>query len=186
MLSSKMSQPVKTRSSRPASGTNSFTFGERPSVRLPRRIVPICVSEPIGCDNPLRMDSTPATKVVATAPMPGIMTPSFPFAGAMRWSCSWSLPLEEFEDLNSTVDEFLVADFAALTRDVFTFAIFWLLPCRNCGMYANQTSSRIRRGSCKPRCLNPQESRFNGPSEHWLVIRAGDRARRSRDYRLLK
>ena len=35
-------------SSRPASGTNSLIFGERLSVRLPRRIVPICVSDPIG------------------------------------------------------------------------------------------------------------------------------------------
>ena len=35
MLSSKMSQPVKTRSSSPASGTNSLILGERPSVRLP-------------------------------------------------------------------------------------------------------------------------------------------------------
>ena len=38
MLSSKMSQPVKTRSLSPASGTNSLIFGERPSVRFPRRI----------------------------------------------------------------------------------------------------------------------------------------------------
>ena len=32
---------------------------------------------------PLRMASTPATNVVATAPMPGIMMPSLPLAGAM-------------------------------------------------------------------------------------------------------
>ena len=32
---------------------------------------------------PLRTASTPATNVVATAPMPGIMTPSLPFAGSM-------------------------------------------------------------------------------------------------------
>ena len=82
-----MSQPVKTKSSSPASGTNSFTLGERPSVRFPRRTVPICVSEPIGLARPLRMASTPATKVVATAPMPGIITPSFPFAGSMVPLC---------------------------------------------------------------------------------------------------
>ena len=76
-------ETVKTRSSRAARGTNSFTLGERPSVRLPRRTVPICVSEPIGFARPLRMASTPATKVVATAPMPGIMTPSLPFAGSI-------------------------------------------------------------------------------------------------------
>ena len=83
MLSSKMSQPVKTRSSSPASGTNSLTLGDRPSVRLPRRTVPICVSDPMGLAMPLRIASTPATKVVATAPMPGIMTPSLPLAGSM-------------------------------------------------------------------------------------------------------
>ena len=60
---------------------NSFTRGERPSVRLPRRMVPIWVSDPMGLAKPLRMASTPATNVVATAPIPGIMTPSLPFAG---------------------------------------------------------------------------------------------------------
>ncbi|HWI16399.1 MAG TPA: inositol-3-phosphate synthase, partial [Vicinamibacterales bacterium] len=29
-------------------GTNSLIFGERLSVRFPRRIVPICVSDPMG------------------------------------------------------------------------------------------------------------------------------------------
>jgi hypothetical protein len=43
-------------------------------------MVPICVREPIGSAIPLRMASTPATKVVATAPMPGIITPNLPFA----------------------------------------------------------------------------------------------------------
>ena len=83
MSSSKMSQPVKTRSFNPASGTNSLILGERPSVRFPRRMVPICVNDPMGLEIPLRTASTPATNVVATAPMPGIMTPSFPFAGAI-------------------------------------------------------------------------------------------------------
>jgi len=32
---------------------------------------------------PLRTASTPATNVVATAPIPGIMMPSLPLAGAM-------------------------------------------------------------------------------------------------------
>ena len=53
------------------------------SVRLPRRIVPIWVSEPIGVASPLRMASTPAMKVVPTAPMPGSRTPSLPVAGAI-------------------------------------------------------------------------------------------------------
>jgi hypothetical protein len=83
MLSSKISQPVKTRSFNCAKGTKSLIFGERPSVRLPSLTVPICVSEPIGFAMPLRTASTPATKVVATAPIPGIMMPSFPFEGSM-------------------------------------------------------------------------------------------------------
>src|SRR5215470_2349573 len=81
MSSSKMSQPVKTRSLSPASGTKSLIAGEWLSVRLPRRTVPIWVSEPMGVARRLRTASTPATNVVATAPMPGIMMPSFPFAG---------------------------------------------------------------------------------------------------------
>src|SRR5258706_11479 len=60
-----MSQPPKTMSLRSASGTNSLIFGERPSVRLPSRIVPICVSDPIGGASPFLMVNTPATVVVA-------------------------------------------------------------------------------------------------------------------------
>src|SRR5499427_138643 len=78
-----MSQPPNTRSSSPTSGTTSLIFGERPSVRLPSRIVPICVSEPIGDDNPLRMANTPAIVVVLTAPRPTSNTPSLPRAGAI-------------------------------------------------------------------------------------------------------
>src|SRR5688572_8986658 len=54
--------------------------GTRLSVRLPSRIVPIWVSEPIGSASFLRMARTPAMKVVATAPMPGRSTPSLPDA----------------------------------------------------------------------------------------------------------
>src|SRR5277367_2603730 len=78
-----MSQPPNVRSFNSASGTNFLTSGDRPSVRLPRRMVPNCVSEPTGCDLPLRTNSTPAIKVVLTAPMPGISIPSFPFGGAI-------------------------------------------------------------------------------------------------------
>src|ERR1700743_1727615 len=78
-----MSQAVKTRSFRLANGTKSLIFGERLSVRLPRRMVPICVSEPMGLAIPLRIASTPAINVVATAPMPTIIMPSLPFAGAI-------------------------------------------------------------------------------------------------------
>ena len=81
-LSSKMSQPVKTRSFKSAKGTKSLISGELLSVRLPSRMVPICVSEPIGFASPRRTASTPEIIVVATAPMPTTITPNFPFAGA--------------------------------------------------------------------------------------------------------
>ena len=65
------------------SGTKSRISGELASVRLPRRMVPIWMMEPMGLAKPRRTASTPAMSVVATAPMPGIMMPSFPVAGAM-------------------------------------------------------------------------------------------------------
>jgi len=37
----------------------------------------------MGLARPRRIASTPAMSVVATAPIPGIMTPSFPVAGLM-------------------------------------------------------------------------------------------------------
>ncbi len=77
------SQAPNTRSSRPASGTKSLISGDRFSVRLPSRIVAICVSEPIGFGLPRRMLSTPAMNVVATAPRPGVRMPSRPVAGLM-------------------------------------------------------------------------------------------------------
>src|SRR5258705_249667 len=76
-----MSQPPKTMSLRSASGTNSLIFGERPSVRLPSRIVPICVSDPIGGASPFLMVNTPAIVVVADAPSPTSKTPSLPSDG---------------------------------------------------------------------------------------------------------
>ena len=53
------------------------------SVRLPRRTVPICVSEPIGFARPLRIAMTPAMVVVLTAPRPTSRMPSLPSAGAI-------------------------------------------------------------------------------------------------------
>ena len=67
-----------------ASGTKSLMSGVRPSVRLPRRTVASWVSEPIGCARPRFTASTPAIKVVLTAPIPGSRTPSLPSAGAIR------------------------------------------------------------------------------------------------------
>src|SRR5512144_1653179 len=72
-----------------ASGTNSRMEGTRLSVRLPSRIVPIWVSEPMGLAIFFFTASTPAMNVVLTAPSPGINTPSFPVAGAI-WTLSWA------------------------------------------------------------------------------------------------
>src|SRR6266566_2396189 len=127
MLSSKMSQPVKTRSSSPARGTNSLILGDRPSVRLPSRTVPIWVSDPIGFARSLRIASTPATKVVATAPMPGIITPSFPFAdwmvppplGSVRAWRSAFISTRAVFALNAEFADVLLAAFA----DFFLVAI---------------------------------------------------------------
>ncbi len=69
--------------------------GVRASVRLPSRIVPICVIEPMGLEIPFRMASTPAMKVVATAPIPGTRTPSLPVAGRM----SIGLPVDFVRDI---------------------------------------------------------------------------------------
>src|ERR1700723_2667176 len=79
-----MSQPPNSRSSSFASGTKSLISGVRPSVRLPRRTVASCVSDPIGAPRPRLTASTPAMNVVLTAPMPGSSTPSLPSAGAIR------------------------------------------------------------------------------------------------------
>src|SRR5260370_26583462 len=76
-----------------ASGTNFLIRGERPSVRLPSRMVPICVRDPTGCALPLRTSSTPAIKVVLTAPIPGRRIPNFPVAGALFESLFMPLPL---------------------------------------------------------------------------------------------
>src|SRR5229473_3773958 len=98
-LSLKISQPPKVRSFSSARGTNFLMSGERASVRLPRRIVPICVSDPTGCDLPLRTSSTPAINVVLTAPMPGSKIPSFPLAGAILEG--FSMPLLLLNDQNA-------------------------------------------------------------------------------------
>src|SRR4051794_9120222 len=77
-----MSHPPKDKHSREVSGTKSLILGVRPSVRLPRRMVPSWVREPIGSPSPSLIASTPAMKVDATAPRPGIKMPSLPVAGA--------------------------------------------------------------------------------------------------------
>src|SRR5918993_2466417 len=82
-----MSHPPKTMSSSCASGTNSLILGVRLSVRLPSRIVPICVSDPMGFARPLRMATTPAIVVVLTAPRPTRRMPNLPWAGAISKAC---------------------------------------------------------------------------------------------------
>ena len=88
------SHAPKTMSSRSASGTKSLIKGARFSVLFPSLIVAICVSDPIGLECPRRMLSTPAMKVVATAPSPGVSMPNRPVAGAIDFGA----PPEE-EDL---------------------------------------------------------------------------------------
>src|SRR5258708_34310520 len=92
-----MSPPQNTVPSSEGSGTMSLTFGERPSVRLPRRIVPICVNEPIGLANPLRIAHTPAIVVVLTAPRPTSSTPRRPRAGAISTGVDMNLELYSFQ-----------------------------------------------------------------------------------------
>ena len=70
-------------SSSDASGTKSLISGWRLSVRLPRRIVSIWVSDPIGWPRPRFTSSTPAISVLATAPRPTVSTPRRPVAGAI-------------------------------------------------------------------------------------------------------
>src|ERR1700683_1340023 len=79
-----MSQPPNSRSSSFASGTKSLISGVRPSVRLPRRTVASWVRDPIGAPRPRLTASTPAMKVVLTAPMPGSSKPGLRSAGAVR------------------------------------------------------------------------------------------------------
>src|SRR5438094_8001013 len=72
-----MSQPPNTRSSSEASGTKSWIFGTRRSVRFPNRIVPSWVKDPTGWAIFFLIASTPAINVVLTAHSPGISTPNF-------------------------------------------------------------------------------------------------------------
>lgn len=89
---------------------------------------------------PLRTASTPATKVVATAPMPGIITPSLPLAGLMF----------EFSDRFS---DFTSTPAAAFLVDFFPVAIMGLHPYQNCEVCTNPSCSRIRQDFCK--CARP-------------------------------
>src|ERR1700678_533752 len=101
-----MSQPVNTTSFKSASGTKSLISGELPSVRLPSRIVPICVSEPIGLASPRRTASTPAIIVVATAPRPTTITPSLPVAGATLPAAAVLWPPDSSVDIASSNPSF--------------------------------------------------------------------------------
>jgi hypothetical protein len=76
----------------------------------------------------LRIASTPATNVVATAPMPGIITPNFPFAGWIAPLC-----LELLCVLASDFTSFLtsmrgVFDAIFVLAGFCRVAILWPLP----------------------------------------------------------
>jgi hypothetical protein len=58
------------------------------------------VSDPTGFDSPCRTSSTPAIKVVLTAPIPGVSTPSLPFGGAILAGLRIQFPPGSFEDRN--------------------------------------------------------------------------------------
>ncbi|GIT45706.1 MAG: hypothetical protein Ct9H300mP12_02910 [Acidimicrobiales bacterium] len=77
------SQPPKTMSSSSARGANSRMRGLRSLSRSPRRMWAIWLTDPIGAVRPRRAAMTPAMKVEATAPIPGVKTPRRPVAGAM-------------------------------------------------------------------------------------------------------
>src|SRR6187549_281306 len=109
-----MSQPPNTSWSYVASGTKSRIAGDRPSVRLPSRIVPISVSDPMGLAMPFRIAMIPAMVVVETAPRPTSRIPSFPLAGLIDIACvtaenyiirvmfRWSTMFRPFPNLRRT------------------------------------------------------------------------------------
>ena len=72
----------------------------------------------------MRIASTPATNVVATAPMPGIMTPSFPFAGSIPEPA-------EFPDAGFVISTLAV--FFVVTRFCLV-AILRVSPYEFCGI----------------------------------------------------
>src|SRR5947209_13201050 len=82
-----MSHAPNSRSSREASERKSLIAGAVRSVRLPMRMVPIWVRDPIGSARPFRARSAPAIIVVETAPRPGRRMASFPAAGAIASGC---------------------------------------------------------------------------------------------------
>jgi hypothetical protein len=86
--SGKISQPPNTMSSRSSERHEVFDLRVAVLGALAERMVASWVSEPIGCARPRRTASTPAMKVVATAPMPGSRMPSFICNYSFRPSCS--------------------------------------------------------------------------------------------------
>jgi hypothetical protein len=95
-------------------------MGDRPSVRFHSRIVPSCVNDPIGRASPRLTSSTPAMKVVLTAPIPGVNIPSFPFAGAIFVGRCILFPLSN--------------SFFVLLQSVF-------YPCSLCLLFASAVKS---------------------------------------------
>src|SRR5882724_13714967 len=114
-----MSHPVKTRSSSWVIGVKFLMRGVLSSVRLPRRIVPIWVIEPIALAKPLRTASTPAMRVVATAPIPGIMIPNFPFAGLISAALGVAAPGVDMLDRTFLQNNFGIHDRCNLPSRVF-------------------------------------------------------------------
>ena len=96
----------------------------------------IWLIEPIGGLRPRRAAITPAMKVEATAPMPGVSTPRVPVAGAIRRGRAFAASVEErlSEEsvavmegrLNSYVTNSLIM------KEHLTIVLGWLSRCPIC------------------------------------------------------
>ena len=147
------SQAPNTIWSRSASGTKSRISGIRFSVRLPSRIVPIWVSDPIGEAEPRRACSTPAISVEATAPSPTRSTPSLPSAGAISWGwlsvkslASKTIPFCRASDISGPCH-------CAGTRPVLA----------QCSMVDCRLPSRLARAVCPPKRAIMRSAAFLRP-----------------------
>ena len=98
-LSSKMSQPPKTRFSSVASGTKSFIFGVRLSVRFPRRIVANWVKDPMGADSALDCFHAREKRGAHSADA-WHKDSQLPFAGAI---CTFSFKGRELLNVGSSI-----------------------------------------------------------------------------------
>src|ERR1700694_345419 len=98
----------------------------------------------MGLAMPLRTASTPATKVVATAPIPGIITPSLPLGASILLLC-W---------------------FDSVFACVGLFGMFKLLPLWVPGGLSKQICSRIESTFATTGTANSSAHGANGERQH--------------------